>query len=98
MKKEKPIKNSGKQKMVADAIMEKVKSLAFPVIMTALIVLAVVVIINYQAPEEPKVSVRPAAYEGDDTPMVLENSKLRLVLDPLTTQLSVTVKSTGKVW
>ena len=98
MKKEKPIKNSGKQKMVADAIMEKVKSLAFPVIMTALIVLAVVVIINYQAPEEPKVSVRPAAYEGDDTPMVLENSKLKLVLDPLTTQLSVTVKSTGKVW
>lgn len=98
MKKEKPVKNSGKRKLIAETILEKVKSLAFPVIMTAIIVVAAIIIINYQAPEEPKISVRPSAYEGDDTPMVLENSKLRFVLDPLTTQFSVTVKSTGKVW
>lgn len=73
-------------------------SLIFPAILTALIGVGVWFIMNFQAVEEETESVVPNSYEGESTPYIIENDKLKLTFDPITTQISVEVKATGKIW
>ncbi len=94
MKKEKSVR---KAEMKA-AVINRLKSLAVPVIITAIIAVAVIVIINFQNPEEPLEVIRLSGYEGTEEPIVVENDELKLTMDPLTTQFTLEVKKTGKVW
>lgn len=94
MKKDKSVR---KAEMKA-AVISKLKSLAVPVIITAIILVGVLVIINFHNAEEPVDVVRLNGYDGPDTPIVVENNELKLTLDPITTHFSIEVKSSGKVW
>ena len=53
---------------------------------------------TYQAKEEDDINVEVHAYAGDDKEVVMENDYLKFVMDPLTTNFDITVKSSGKVW
>ncbi|WP_155829198.1 DUF5696 domain-containing protein [Butyrivibrio sp. AD3002] len=81
-------------------IRQIVKSLAAPVIICALILVAVIFIINHKNTSDTGEAIAPYSYEGgeDAEPVIVENDKLKLEMDPLTTQFTVTVKETGKVW
>ncbi|SDB27044.1 DUF5696 domain-containing protein [Butyrivibrio sp. INlla16] len=81
-------------------IRQIVKSLAAPVIICALILAAVIFIINHKNASDTGEAIVPYSYEGgeDAEPIIVENDKLKLEMDPLTTQFTVTVKETGKVW
>ena len=94
MKKEKSVR---KAEMKA-AVIRQLKSLAAPVIITAIILIGVLVIINFQNAQEPTEVVRLNGYEGTTNPIIMENDKLKFTLDPTTTQFTVEVKETGKVW
>lgn len=80
------------------AIINAIKKLAFPVILTAIILVGVYVVMNYKTPEDPEELTRIDSYEGSSEPIVLENDQLKFTLDPTTTQFTVLVKSTGKEW
>lgn len=74
------------------------KSIIVPVIITAVIGVGIVVIIKFQNAVEPVEIVGLNGYEGTTDPIVIENEKLKLTLDPVTTQFSLEVKDTGKIW
>lgn len=94
MKKEKSVKKSERK----EAVIKWLKSLILPVILCAVIGVGIIVILNYTGKEEEEDSIRPRGYDGGSTPIVLENDSLKLTMDPQTTQFSLEVKSTGKVW
>lgn len=94
MKKEKSVRNAE----IKAAIIKQLKSMIVPVVILAIIVAAVLVVIYYKNTEEEKEIIRINGYEGSDEPIVLENDKLKMTMDPLTTQFSLEVKSSGKVW
>ena len=87
-----------RKKEIKRAIVKEIKSLIFPVIMLLIILAGVYLVINIKPEEEIEEVVRPNGYEGGEDPIKLENDKLELVMDPLTTQFSLKVKKTGKVW
>lgn len=93
MKKEKSVKQTDRK-----AIYERLKSLIFPVILSAVIVAGIIFALNYKGPEKPEEIVHPRGYDGETQEIVLENDSLKLVMDPNTTQFSLEVKETGKVW
>ena len=64
-------------------------------IIVGLLVVAKKVTDSKNAEEE---SILPEFYTGEETELVLENDKLKFVLDPVTTQFTVEKKSTGKIW
>lgn len=90
-------KTSGKGKIKA-AVLKQLKSMIAPLILCLIIVGGIFVVITYQNQEEPTEVIRLNGYEGDGQPIVMENDKLKFEMDSETTQFSVTVKSTGKVW
>lgn len=94
MKKEKSVKQAERKA----ALIKGLKSLAAPLIITAVIAAAIVVIINFQNATEPTVVVELNGYDGDTSPIVVENDRLKLTMDPTTTQFTLEVKNTGKVW
>lgn len=94
MKKEKKSRQSERSR----AIRSKLKSLIFPLIICAVIGVGIFVILNWKPAVEEEVSIRIRGYEGSDTPIVLENDSLKLTMDPLTTQFTLEVKETGKIW
>lgn len=94
MKKDKSVKQSERK----EAVRRRLKSLILPVVLCAIIVVGIIVVINYTPPEEVQESIRPRGYDGGQEPVVLENDNLKLTMDPLTTQFTLEVKSTGKVW
>ena len=55
-------------------------------------------IMNYKAPQEEEEYVQINGYDGDGTPVVMENDRLVFTMDPRTTQFQVEVKDTGKIW
>lgn len=81
-----------------DAVLKEIKAMIFPTVLLAIIALAIVFVMTYQAKPSDEENIPPRAYAGDDKPIVIENSDLKLVMDPLTTTFDVTVKSSGKVW
>ncbi|MCM1191956.1 MAG: DUF5696 domain-containing protein [Butyrivibrio sp.] len=94
MKKEKTVKRSQRK----EAVISRLKSLIFPAILCAVIAVGVVVVLNYTDTEEEEESIHVRGYDGGDQDLVLENDSLKLVMDPATTQFTLEVKSTGKVW
>lgn len=94
MKKEKSVRNAE----IKAAIIKQLKSMIVPVVILAIIVAVVLVVIFYKNSEEEKEIIRINGYEGSDEPIVVENDKLKLTMDPMTTQFSLEVKSSGKVW
>ncbi|MCR4989344.1 MAG: hypothetical protein K6A38_00565 [Lachnospiraceae bacterium] len=97
MKKEKHV-NIEKQTEFRNKVKETLKSLIFPVVLSTIILVGVFVVINYQnAPEEEEI-IEIHAYAGDDKDIVLENDALKLTMDPSSTQFSVEVKSSHKIW
>ncbi|SCY52877.1 hypothetical protein SAMN02910292_01963 [Lachnospiraceae bacterium XBB2008] len=79
-------------------IKETVKSLIFPTVLAAIIFGVIFFVINYQNIEKPEEVVEIRAFAGDEKPVVMENDYLIFTMDPLTTQFTVEVKETGKVW
>ena len=94
MKKEKSVR---KAEMKA-ALVRQLKSLAVPVIITAVIAVAIVVILNFQTTTEQEPVVKLNGYDGTTDPIVVENDRLKMTMDPATTQFSLEVKDTGKIW
>ena len=99
MKKNKPVKN---QELITERnnkIKETLKSLIFPTVLALIILGLVVFVINYQNIEKPEPNIEVHAFAGDpDEPVVMENDKLKFTMDPVTTQFTVEVKDSGKVW
>lgn len=77
---------------------EKIKDLVVPVIF--LIILGIIVLALSMWKEEEVVEeiIKVNSYEGSEKELVLENDALKFSMDPQTTQFSVTVKDSGKVW
>ena len=94
MKKEKSVR----QKELKNAVIKQLKSLIFPLILCAIIFVGIFVVINYQNAVEKEAIVRINGYEGSEDPIVMENDRLKFTMDPITTQFSLEVKDTGKVW
>ncbi len=79
-------------------ISTKIKSLIGPVILLLIIIAVALVIALYKEPVKEEITVNINAYEGTEEQMVLENDKLKFVMDTNTTQFNITVKDTGAVW
>ena len=97
MKKEKHV-NIEKLTERNNKIKEFLKSLIFPVVLTAIILVGVFVVINYQNMPEEEEIIEIHAFAGDDKPLVMENDALKFTMDPTTTQFTVEVKDSHKVW
>lgn len=94
MKKEKSVR----QREFKEAVVRQLKSLAAPVIITAVIAVAIVVIFKFQSATEQEPVVELNTYSGTEDPIVVENDRLKMTMDPNTTQFTLEVKDTGKVW
>ena len=94
MKKEKSVRKAE----FKAAVIKQLKSLIFPVILCAVIVAGILVVMNYKGAVEEEEIIRLNGYEGSDQTIELESKNLIFRMDPLTTQFSVEVKSSGKVW
>lgn len=94
MKKEKSVRKAERQKKMKSAL----KSLIAPLVILALIGAAVAAIFILKPEKEVEEIVRQTSYEGDGQEIVVESSKLKMVMDPNTTQFRVEVKDTGAVW
>ena len=94
MKKEKSVR----KKEFKEAMVRQLKSLAAPLIITAVIAAAIVVIFYFQSATEQEPIMEVNGYSGSEDPIVVENDKLKLTMDPATTQFTVEVKDTGKIW
>ncbi|MBO4749568.1 MAG: hypothetical protein J5546_04565 [Lachnospiraceae bacterium] len=90
--------NTVKKPLLSDAAKARIKSLIFPVVMTSIIVAVIFFILNHKNVTEEEPIIRVNKYEGTEDLIVLENSDLKLTMDPLTTYFDIEVKSTGKVW
>lgn len=94
MKKDKAVR---KAEMKA-ALVRQLKALIVPILILSVILAGVLVITLWKEEEEPDEIVRVNTFEGEEEEYVLENDKLRFVLDAKTTQFALTVKESGKVW
>lgn len=97
MSKLNPISEERKQER-KNEIIKTLKSMIFPIVLLAAIGLGLVFIMTYQSANEEEEPIPPYAYDGDGKEIVLENDKLKLVMDSTTTNFTLTVKSSGKVW
>ncbi len=80
------------------ALKQRLKSLIGPGIIALIILVGVLVILNYQEEEEESEIIRINGWEGEETEFVLENDALKFVMDPSTTQFTIEVNSSCKVW
>ncbi len=80
------------------AVITTLKSLIFPVVLCLVVAVGIYLIVHYVNPDTVEDQIIPRAYGGDDKPIVLENDKLKLELDPITTNFTILQKDTGKVW
>ena len=70
-----------------------------PSLIILLVILAgIIFIVNTKAPTEEKEIIEPYAYEGSEDDVVIDNGQLKLTMDPKTTEFSVEVKDSGKIW
>lgn len=94
MKKEKSVRNAELKK----AILEKAKSLIGPMILLIIILIGIFVVLNYKNVEEEEPVIRVNGFDGITDDIVMENDKLIFTMNPKTTQFSVQVKGTDKIW
>ena len=87
-----------RKREIKNAIIKELKGMIFPAVLLAIIAALVVFVITYQSKPAEEEIIEIKSYSGDETPITLENDKIKLVMDPLTTHFDLTVKSTGKVW
>lgn len=80
------------------SILNKIKHMAGPIIILALILAGVLVVSLYKPKEEEAQVIETKSFAGDMDTAVLENDDLRFELDPETTQFTVTDKKNDKVW
>ena len=80
------------------AFIKKLKSLIGPLIVLALILVAVVVIMLWPKTVEEEKVIELRGYDGEEKEYVMENDKLRFAMDSETTQFNITVKDTGEIW
>lgn len=80
------------------ALLKQLKSMIGPMIVLLVIVVGVLLIMFYKEEEEPEEIIRANAYAGEEGEFVLENDRLKFVLDASTTQFTLTTKDTGMVW
>ena len=94
------MKKDRKQKNAAlkAAILNQLKSLAVPVILCAVIFALVYVVVTFKEEEVEEEATKIKRYEGTEELMIMENDDLLFTLDPLTTQFTIEVKDTGKIW
>lgn len=85
-------------KKMSASVKKQLKSLVGPLIILLVILAGILIITFWKEEEEPEEIIKVNTYEGEETEFVLENGELKLVMDPATTQFSVTVKKTGEVW
>ena len=90
--------NSQKKAAMKAAIISKLKSLAVPVILCAVIFALVYVVMTFKDEEVEEEASKIKRYEGSEELMIMENDDLLFTLDPLTTQFTIEVKDTGKIW
>lgn len=83
---------------IKTALLQRLKSLIGPAIILLVIAIGILVIMFYTEKPEQEEIIRVNAYEGEETEFVLENDKLKFVLDAATTQFTLTTKDTGMVW
>ena len=79
-------------------MMKKLKSLIAPMLILAVIAAGVLVIAFWKEEPEPVEIVKVNAYEGKEEELVLENQRLRFVMDSATTCFTLEDKETGQVW
>ena len=94
MKKDKAVKNAE----LKEAVVSRLKSLIGPFLILLVIGGLFAYIMLYQETPEEEEIIRANAYEGEEQEIVLENDRLKFVMDSATTQFSLTVKDTGMVW
>ncbi len=94
MKKDKAVRKAE----IKAALIKKLKSLAAPLIILLFIAAGIGIVIFWHEEPEPEKVIRVNGYEGEENEFVLENDKLKFVMDAQTTQFSLTVKETGAVW
>lgn len=76
----------------------KLKDMVVPVIGLLIVGIFILVITLYQGKEEAPELIEVNAYGGETKTVTLENDALLFEMDPTTTQFTLTVKKTGKVW
>lgn len=91
----KPVKK--KTGLSKDTI-KTLKGLIFPTIVLLIIVGVIFAIVNSKGSSGTEQIIPVHSYEGDGKDIVLENGDLKLTMDATTTQFTVEVKSSGKVW
>lgn len=94
MKKDKAVRKAE----LKAAVLRKLKELIVPGIILAVIVTVILVITLWREEPEPVEIVKVNAFEGEQEQYILENDKIIFTLDAKTTQFTVKVKETGKVW
>ena len=80
------------------AVIEQLKSLIAPVIGLLIILALAAVIVFWPETEEEEHIIPLRGYSGDAKEYVMENDKLKFVMDAETTQFTITIKETGEVW
>ena len=77
--------NKKPKNIYAGAILTTIVKHLPSIILALIIVIAAIFVINYKPVAEEKELVQPYTFEGDDTPVVVDNGELKLTMDPLTT-------------
>lgn len=92
-------KNNGYKKAGFGAsVAAKLKSLIAPMILLLIIIAGVLVVALYEEPEEVEEIIKVNGYEGPEEEIVLENDRLKFVMDSTTTQFYVEDKDSGMTW
>ncbi|MBR6303375.1 MAG: hypothetical protein IKR35_05945, partial [Lachnospiraceae bacterium] len=95
-KQKKPLTEAQVERL--QSVKDTLKSLIFPVVLVAVIGVAVYAVIHFVNPDTVVEPVQPYGYTGDEKPIVRETEDLIFTMDPLTTRFTIEQKSTGKVW
>lgn len=94
MKKDKAVRKAE----LKAAALRRLKELIVPSIILAVIVTVILVITLWREEEEPVEIVKVNVFDGEQEQYILENDKLIFTLDAKSTQFTVKIKETGKVW
>ena len=81
-----------------NAIKQGLKDFFIPLIFIGVIALVIFLILKFQSSGDAEEVIEIHAYTGEEEEIVLENDALKLTMDATTTQFSLLVKETGKVW
>ncbi|MBR4731290.1 MAG: hypothetical protein IK081_00850 [Lachnospiraceae bacterium] len=87
-----------KKPLLSEAAINRLKGLIFPVVVTLILLGGVYLVLHMKNTGEKEAAIKINVYDGGKDPIILENDKLKLTMDPVTTAFDIEVKSTGAVW